>query len=281
MKIVNIDGSVYEATDYREKVQKFTPSILEIIPDGTREDIQIQKNFLKRLLEIDRQIKSSGRFQSETCFFDIVFEAEEGKVTQKHLLEFIEEKVSIIQRALFGKYRKKIRSIIVELLNNYDLATSRFYSRIGEIAALALFTSIKEFQIIGLEEKLSNGKSADILIKCDDEYRFIDFFSITISEIEKLSSNEEVFDFIVKRFDKKWIEKYSGLSNAELNKCSLMPILWCDYYRLIHYKEAIYQLSEKFVGPIGPIHGLVYFEDKLGTKKYDFLALKSVYKRFE
>ena len=57
MRKIKIGDNTYECDDYRQRIESFTPSILKIIPENSRYDIKIQKSFLSRLIDIEKQIK--------------------------------------------------------------------------------------------------------------------------------------------------------------------------------------------------------------------------------
>jgi hypothetical protein len=279
VRISQIDGKTYEADDYRDKICSVNPSIVELFEYKEKLDDDIQVRFLRRLLSMDKSIKAKGVFEAETCYFDCVFEAEEGDINKRDLLLFIDNNIKSIMTLIDKRFTKKIKMIVFEMIVNHDNETSRFYSRVGEIAAIALFLSTNQFTILDIEKKLGNGKSADIAIQCDDEEKYIDFYSIRF-DIEKIETDQGLFAFIMDKIDEKYRSKFSGLEDDVQKKCAILSILWGDVYQLSRYKKVIEQIDTEFKGPILPMFALFSLIDFDGERNYLFSTLKSVYNKF-
>lgn len=276
-RITILNGRKYECDDYREAIAPFVPQLLEIIPAGSDEDKLIQEKFLSRLQHIDNTIRANACFRSEYTFFDAVFDSVENNESAQALLNFINDCIGTVKGS--GK-DKKVREIVKDMVVNFEQKnnTSRFYSRVGELAGLRKILRISVLKLIDIETKLSNGKSVDVVINDGKIDIFCDFVSINI-DLQKAESNDDMYRFIRMRIAKKFQEKFEGLGKEFRGRTAIIPIVWCsDLKGLKQYQIALEQFISDYKNQVFHFYGLVYIKEK---RRYYFESISSYFQKMD
>jgi hypothetical protein len=279
MRLVNINGTSYECDDYRQILNIFTPEILSLIIEYTKEDKRIQKSFLGRLITIDKVIKTTGKFEvreDNATFFDIMFDAMENNESAQKLLEFIDNCIKEITLSITDASRNKIKNIVLDMVINFNEKQSCFYSRVAELAYLWKILKIGKLKIKEIEKKLPNGKSVDIVIEYNNCDYFLDIVSIFL-KARRICSDDDMYNFLYGRIAAKYQEKFQGLEDEFLKRAGVMPVLWGELKDFKQNEAALEKLISEYKNQIIPPYGLVYLERKKERKKgYYFELIKHI-----
>ena len=221
---------------------------------------------------MDRSISSNGFFEAEPCFFDILFSAEEGNQNDKHLFFFLNNSLKLISERLSFTFNAKLKTMVRNLIYNFDNEKSRLYSGIAEIAALCKILEAEELTLRDIEQKIPNGKSVDFVIGYNNEDFFIEVVSRSF-DIGRINSEDGLYTFLRDHIEKKFNEKYQQLDALYLRRASLLPVLWGDLYNLKQYWEALLRIDKAYRGPLFPFYCLFH----AGEKGYVFVPANDVF----
>ena len=273
MRLTILQDQQYECDDYRKIVFPYVPELLTIIVENSQDDKLIQQRFLERMTTVDRAIKTVGIFQAETTFFDVVFDAMDNNEKAQALLEFVNNCIKILK--IRGQ-SKKIKEIVKEMAVNFDQTTSRFYSRVAELACLWEFHKPDEFKVIDIEKKLPNGKSVDIVIAFGNEIIFCDIVSKRF-DVEKINSDEDMYNFLYGFLAEKFKNKFQGIDDQYLKNVGIIPVIWSNdgLKPLKQFKAGLERFISDYKNQVFPPYGLVYIKEK---KKFYFETVSSLFR---
>lgn len=269
MRIVNLNKELYEVDDYRDRVLCFVPALLATIKKDSKEDKLIQRTFLQRFITIERAINDTGVFEAEPCFWDVLFSAEEGNQNDKALLFFLNNALKQINEKVDLRFSVKIKTMVGNLLYNFDGQKSRLYDRIAEVAFLCKILEFEKLTLKDIEQKMPNGKSVDFVVGYNNEDLLIDVVSKRLFSIERADSS------LKKCIEDKFEEKYQGLDETYLRRASLIPVLWGDIYNLKKYQDALLRIEKAYNGPVFSFYCLYYHA---GRKEYVFVPVSDVFR---
>lgn len=267
MRIVKLKNG-YEYGCYKEYVRQFLPCI-DIFNFTLKENEKIQESFAERLLYYEFQIEEKREFKGAACLIDRVFDALENDEHAIALLEFIDERLNYVITNLDKKLIDKFKPTLLDLFINFTPSgeQSHYFSRIHEIAFVALMLSTKKIAIVDIEYKLENLKCVDLVVQCGDRKVMMEIFSIRI-ERDKIENAESLKKFISKKIENKIQEKFDRLDESILGNCYLVPIFWGDLGCFVEYEDILSCLLEH--ARVYPPYGVSYYHLRDGRKEYRF-----------
>ncbi len=227
------------------------------------------------MLGIHQVIDAVGSFTTtvnKRIFFDVIFDAIENDIKAQELLRFINNCIKEATGSIGSTSSNKIKTIINQMIINET--GSGFYTSIAELACFNEILKNGKLRINGIEKKLPNGKSVDMVVGHNGGDCYIDIVSIFFQE-GKIHSNEDMYNFLNGRLTKKYNAKFHGLDNIFLKDCAIMPVLWGELGEFKQYEEALEKIVATYKNQIIPPYGLVY----LKQQGYYFKPIKSILKK--
>ena len=227
------------------------------------------------MLIVHHQIDTKGEFCGETCIFDEVFDAIEGKADAICYLEFINSCLGNIRKKLtkilYGPFLATIEGLFID----FDDSKSRFRSRIGEIAVLSQVLSGNELVLKAIEYRLPNGKSIDYVIEHRNETFYFEVYNILNFDGSKIETEPDLKNFLEKRYQEKVNSKLNGLDLQQFKNFSLVSVLWGDLDCFQLYNSVLMHLK-KYHGLIFPPFGIYLMTNKDGKSKYVINSIEKV-----
>ncbi len=243
-------------------------SILELELRPLIEKIGIQdKDLNKAIKSYEMRLHSLSQTQilvkKPHCLFDWAVDATSGIPQCVALIKFAERQISELLERLDSKFHKAIKStgklMVLTFDENPEIGNNpRFMNYLAELAGLNHILQIhsKQFELLNIEKKLPNSKSADFefLDTRNNDRILVEFMSLHGLDIEKVESNEELIIFLESRFSTKLAAKTIGL-NEEGHRIilddgfrvnfTILPIIWNEMETLLPYKNAFVMMNAK------------------------------------
>ncbi len=247
-------------------IKNFCPNILYLYNLSEKEWKRIDNKLIKKYDFLDEKIKINKKYNSETCFFDLILrcidETDKMNGFYNSIVKFIDENFKSLYNLIPKESHKLLKRTILNFLENFDNEKSRYLDSFGEILGLnQLLKSIK-FKLKSIEKKNQNGTSFDFYIKDDlnNDY-LIEVYNIHLN-MDLLNSTNDIKIFLGKRLENKISMKKTDNKNF-----SLLIVLWGNFEKLIKFKDFFENYNS--YGEIGVIF-CTLVEYKKDDKNYLF-----------
>jgi hypothetical protein len=166
------------------------------------------------------------------------------------------------------------------MIVNFDAAKSRYRSYIGEISVLSKLVSENQLELVDVEFKMPNHKSADYAFKTEKGMILTEIENMDLI-VEKIETSENLDAIISYRTEKKLMEKFDQLPPDWPHSIYLIQVVWGEILKLHHLKECF---SRRTTYPSMTLKLMVVaqlFDHKAEIPRYlfmtaeEFLAMKA------
>lgn len=223
----------------RDRFSEFCPFMNQLLSQDKEFWERVYYKYIKKLNYLKSELRQNKSVETKKTFIDYLLEYRLGNHESIHLLKEIDNRANNVYNNLPFNLQNKFKTVLRELIENFDNKQSKSFDRIAEIFSLHFIMDLKELEIIDLEYPLPNKKSIDCLLfdkKLNKEI-LIDFYSIH-TRVEKIESSELFIKFLIKRITDKFKVKTENIGENDLiNKIRILPIIWSDLDILIKYKD--------------------------------------------
>lgn len=173
--------------------------------------------------------------------YDYIIHAKKGEkdlISQLHFFENIFKNISI---KLPRKHSPTVRRMVEQFLTSMD---NKFRNFLGEFAILNYILTSINLELRGIEDKLSNKKSADFTVFNKDVLKesYIEVLNINLNNKSYKLTADNVKSFLDHRINKKVEDKLSSIIDGISFK--IQPIIWGSWDQLtpflIYFENSVY-----------------------------------------
>ncbi|MDR2084168.1 MAG: hypothetical protein LBP67_04160 [Bacteroidales bacterium] len=253
---------------------QYCPFLYDIIKNKESIWDKVSNKFEEKLEIAKDIITNKGQILTENSLPILLGKAEEGDSISKDFLKFIDSEIKYLFDSSPIELKEKTVGLCKRLFLEFDTVelskpNPTYLNGVAEILVINKLIKSGEYTLLSIEENLSNGKSADFLLKKNEtnEKSYVEVFNIHVDD-EKVSNFEDFKTFIDKRIEDKYSNKTSGLDGSTKQIFFLCPVIWSgDSIASIlkEYDEKFSLQSKNILNPCS----LVQIDCK-GTKYYHF-----------
>ena len=261
-----------------------------------------KKDIEYALIRYDARIKTifqtNIQIKQQHCLFDWAVGASRGDKHSISFIRFVTDQVSEVLNSIDPRFINTIKKTGKLLVTTFDDNPSlrnnpRFMNYLGEVAGLNYMLQKEKvrFELLAIEKKLRNSKSADFefLDKSNNDKIFLEFVSLHGIDPSKIESTEKFKQFLEGRFNEKIAIKTKDLINhhnrIELEDGSkpifmILPILWSEVEPLLPYRKAFDEINLKYANVLPCVSLLPQLFDD-GTVHFSLTAVSNILDRWE
>ena len=202
--------------------ENFLPNTFKILADEKKHWKKFNSKLKKKAAEA--QVGSI----TEASLPILLNRAYLGDSTAKNFLKFIDTEVFHLSKLIPPSIEDQFKVIVRTLSKEFDIYTQSnpnpaYLNWLAEVLALKKFLESGRFQLLGLEKKLTNGKSVDFHLLSDQKSLLVEVMSIHIPK-RKIQNPTTVKRHIKNKLDEKISVKFDGLK--DLSSVYILPVLF-------------------------------------------------------
>jgi hypothetical protein len=251
----------------------YTPCLFKCAIKNVRTAEKIFSKYDERISAIETEIAKTKVFKSETCIFDLLWNANEGNKHAISFLKFIDGTTEKAISRVEGKLKSAVHKIVIKMLTSFNSIESGYRYFLAELSVITKITDDPGFHLKAVEYKLKNGCKIDFVFnKASIDY-YVEVYSLNF-DIEKIDSCESLTVFLEKRLEKKIANKFKGLEKM-VDNFLVVPVLWGDTLNLKGFISTFEHFKQyRFVSPFMFIPQII--NQDTGEVLYDFRCIYPV-----
>lgn len=189
-------------------------------------------------------------------FFDWLELAEKGQAKAKAFLAFCQDKIkhlSEMKNIADTSLKEKVRRSVLTVTNS---GYPSYRDALGELLLFEHLCSINNYECIGIDFGVGNGRDSDIAFRKDNQIQLIE-----VTNIHKLQG-KDLSDALKLRVEEKLERKTQNMEEvnnffstryANVNvTLSILPFIWEDYFAIEAESDAISTVLEEKMDDILP-----------------------------
>lgn len=249
-----------------EELNNATHTILPHVMEITNMKERELNGKIEQYIADMKSLPPDTELERPHSMFSVIYGAYKDSQRYADLLQFYDESANSLynrfngDKKRQGKIRKKLKASILDFSsNNIVKPNPTFLNHVAEIlyAENTIPRVSIEYDFMGFDEMMDNGKDADLLFrrKEDGKFIYIDNLSIHGVDISKVGRAQDLHDYLECRIQIKFDSKIGGLTkqgndfviNGNLAEFHVAPVLWNETCDMLPYKDAFLQFKEEGV----------------------------------
>ena len=218
----------------KDLTKEFCPNLYDILKDDQKFWEQLTKKFETKLNIATPAVEASGKIKTESSIPVLIGRAKQGESVFITFLKYVDTEIKFLFDSLLSELKQKGKDLFKRLFLEFDLVemdnpNPTYLNGISEILTANTLIRSGDYQIIGIEAKLSNGKTADFeLIKNETgKTSYVEVYNKHV-KAEKASSIEKFTIIVDEAIIAKLASKTIGLTAEEKANLFLIITLWPD-----------------------------------------------------
>ncbi|MBW8003149.1 MAG: hypothetical protein FVQ80_14200 [Planctomycetes bacterium] len=252
-------------------LKSYIPNFLNLLNPTPKQLRVIRDKIELRYSQVGSELSKNIPFEAETTLIDLIWKVEERHLHSFQFVNFIDKACLSISKNIPDRLLPKLRRTLMQLVMNFDKAKSRYRSYVAELSVLNTLISSESFDLIEVEYKLPNGKSADYAFNSRKGLILVEVESFDIST-EKISTEEDLENHINARVEQKLVNKLGGLPKEWNTPFYLIQVIWADYMKLYELRGYFKKTSKYANIAVKPMSIAQFFDQKGQIPRYAFLT---------
>jgi hypothetical protein len=217
----------------KENLEEAIPSLVALVNGGKFPWDKIDRLFNA---EVDKRLAAckGETITVEACIYDIIIAARKQKPQAIRLLRFINKLFEDLTVTLQAAEKPLIKHTIRQMLESLD---GKYLNFVGELATLNSLLKSGNYRLVGMEDKMPNGKFIDFKLKQvgQDKFQLVEVFNIQLDNNRVVDDVELIRKRLMHKLSKKIEDKKARLS-SDVSFC-LIPVIWGGWEDIRVYSE--------------------------------------------
>lgn len=223
----------YRRNFVKENLEDAIPSLVALV-DGERFPWdKIDGLFNAKIAKRTEECKGEA-MQVEACIYDVIIAARMQKPQAIRLLRFLNKVFENLTVTLQAAEKPLIKHTIRQMLESLD---GKYLNFVGELATLNRLLESGLYRLIGIEDKLPNGKFIDFKLQQvgHDKFDLVEVFNIQLDSSKVVDNADAIRKRLLHKLTQKIEDKTAGLSSDVSFRP--IPIIWGGWEDIRVYGE--------------------------------------------
>lgn len=256
----------------KENLEEFIPSLVALVDGKNFPWDRIEGLFDKKIAAREAESKAEA-IQVEACIYDLIIAARMQNQQAVRLLHFLDELFENLTNTLNATEKPLLKRTVQQMLESLD---SKYLNFLGEIATLNNLLQSGSYQLIGIEDKMPNGKSIDFKLKLvgQDKFLLVEVVNIHLDSSKVVDDAEAISKRLTHKLARKIADKKQGLDiDVEFY---LIPVIWGGGEDIKTYSEFFKTHRLELPAVVEPVAYLTRFNE-VGYCKHHFGPLSTLF----